>query len=100
MRGRGFLHDLIERIRRQTGYVTFGLLAIVIGRYLLRNLLGYVVSLQNKEIFLAAALLLVLGSGLVFETMGLSMGLGAFTAGVLLSESEFRQQLEAVIDPV
>ena len=49
--------------------------------------------------FAAAALLLVLGSGLLLEWLGLSMGLGAFLAGVLVADSEFRHQLEADIVP-
>ena len=53
-----------------------------------------------REIFTAAALLLVLGSALFMEALGLSMALGTFIAGVLLAESEYRHELEISIEPV
>lgn len=74
--------------------------AIVVGgRYLLRPLLRAVVLTGVHEVFLAAGLLVVLGTALLAEWAGLSMALGAFLAGVLLSDSEFRHELEAGIDP-
>lgn len=72
---------------------------IVGGRYLLRPLLRLVASAQMQEIFTAAGLLLVLGSAVLMEHLGLSMGLGAFLAGVLVADSEFRHQLESDIEP-
>jgi len=72
---------------------------IIVGRYLLRYLLRFIASLRHSQLFLATALFILVGSGLVFEAVGLSMGLGAFTAGVLLADSEFRPQLEADILP-
>jgi glutathione-regulated potassium-efflux system protein KefB len=54
---------------------------------------------QAREVMTAAALLVVLGSALLMESAGLSMAMGAFLAGVLLSESTFRHQLEADIEP-
>src|SRR5690606_38758306 len=54
---------------------------------------------QAREVMTAAALLVVLGSALVMHLGGLSMAMGAFLAGVLLSESSFRHQLEADIEP-
>ena len=72
---------------------------VIAGRYLLRPLLRFIASVEAHEVFTAAALLLVLGSGLLIESLGLSMGLGAFLAGVLVADSEFRHQLEADIVP-
>ncbi len=69
------------------------------GRYLLRPLLRLVASSQVHEIFTAAALLLVLGSALLMYSLGLSMGLGAFLAGVLVADSEYSYQLESDIEP-
>jgi glutathione-regulated potassium-efflux system protein KefB len=69
------------------------------GRYLLRLLLRLIASSQQQEIFTAAALLLVIGSALLMQWLGLSMGLGAFLAGVLVADSEYRHQLETDIEP-
>ncbi|NKI36252.1 glutathione-regulated potassium-efflux system protein KefB [Wenzhouxiangella sp. XN79A] len=88
------------------GYLLPALKAIAIvvgivvgGRYLLRPFFRAVVKTGVYEIFLAAVLLVVLGTALLAEWAGLSMALGAFLAGVLLSDSEFRHELEAGIDP-
>ena len=72
---------------------------IVGGRYLLRPLLRLAASTQVHEIFTAAALLLVLGSAVLMESLGLSMGLGAFLAGVLVADSEYGYQLQSDIEP-
>ncbi|MEM7283108.1 MAG: monovalent cation:proton antiporter-2 (CPA2) family protein [Pseudomonadota bacterium] len=69
------------------------------GRYLLRPILRLVASAQVHEIFTAAALGLVIGSALLMQFLGLSMGLGAFLAGVLVADSEYRHQLETDIEP-
>jgi len=74
--------------------------AIILGgRYLLRPLLRIVVLSGVHEVFIAAVLLVALGTALLAEWAGLSMALGAFLAGVLLSDSEFRHELEAGIEP-
>ncbi|MDT8408232.1 MAG: monovalent cation:proton antiporter-2 (CPA2) family protein [Wenzhouxiangellaceae bacterium] len=74
--------------------------AIIIGgHFLLRPMLRIIVLSGVREVFLAAVLLLALGTALLAEWAGLSMALGAFLAGVLLSDSEFRHELEAGIDP-
>lgn len=79
---------------------TVVLAAFVIGgRYLLRPLLRVVAAVGMHEIFTAAALLLVIGSALLMEALGLSMGLGAFLAGVLVADSEYRHELESDIEP-
>src|SRR3546814_15164725 len=54
---------------------------------------------KAREVMTAAALLVVLGAALAMQTAGLSMAMGAFLAGVLLSESSFRHQLEADVEP-
>ena len=72
---------------------------IVGGRDLLRPVLRTVAAVQIHEIFTAVALLLVLGSAVLMEHLGLSMGLGAFLAGVLVADSEYSHQLESDIEP-
>ena len=69
------------------------------GRYALRPLLRIVAGTGIHELFTAATLLLVLGTALLMQAVGLSMGLGAFLAGVLVADSEFRHQLETDILP-
>jgi monovalent cation:proton antiporter-2 (CPA2) family protein len=79
----------------------FGAIAGVIvgGRLLLRQLFRVVARTNMPEVFTASALLVVLGSAWIMELAGLTMGLGAFLAGVLLADSEFRHELEAQIRP-
>lgn len=72
---------------------------IVGGRYLLRPVLKVVAKSGIQEIFTAAALLVVIGTALVMAGTGLSMTLGAFLAGVLLADSEYRHEIEASIEP-
>ena len=69
------------------------------GRVLINPLFKILAKTGVREIMTAAALLVVLGSALLMELGGLSMAMGAFVAGVLLSESSFRHQLEADIEP-
>ncbi len=71
---------------------------VLAGRYLLRPLLRLVVPF-GAEVSTAVALLLVLSSAALMEHLGLSMELGAFLAGVLLADSEYRHELEASIEP-
>ena len=72
---------------------------IVVSRLLVRPALKLVARFGGREVFTAAALLLVIGAALIMEKIGLSMSLGAFLAGVLLADSEFRHELEADIEP-
>jgi len=74
-------------------------LVIVVSRLLVRPLLKIVARHGGREIFTGAALLVVLAAALLMETIGLSMSLGAFLAGVLLADSEFRHELEADVEP-
>ena len=80
------------------GIASIGAL-IVVGRYLLNPMFSLLANAKAREILTAAALLVVLGSALALQLGGLSMAMGAFLAGVLLSESSFRHQLEADIEP-
>ena len=68
-------------------------------RLVIRPLLKFLAHNRSQEVFTAAALLLVIGTALIMEKIGLSMSLGAFLAGVLLADSEFRHELEADIEP-
>jgi len=72
---------------------------VVGGRWLLRPFLRLAASATDREIFTAAALLVVVGTALLMEQAGLSMALGSFLAGVLLADSEYRHELEADIEP-
>ena len=74
--------------------------AIVLGgRLALRPLLRWIARSRTPEIFTAASLLLVVGIAMLMLQVGLSMALGAFLAGVLLAESEYRRELETNIEP-
>ncbi len=80
----------------------FLIIAVVIvggGRILLRPALRIVARIQVAEVFSAAALLTVIATSLLAKFAGLSMSLGAFLAGVLLADSEFRHELEADLEP-
>ncbi|WP_395543058.1 monovalent cation:proton antiporter-2 (CPA2) family protein [Neotabrizicola sp. sgz301269] len=72
---------------------------VVAGRYLLNPMFRLLARFGAREVMTAAALLVVLGAALMMQLGGLSMAMGAFLAGVLLSESSFRHQLEADIEP-
>jgi glutathione-regulated potassium-efflux system protein KefB len=72
---------------------------IVGGRYLLRPVLRIAARTEIPEIFTATALLVVIGAALLMQAAGMSMVLGAFIAGMLLADSEYRHELEADIAP-
>ena len=72
---------------------------ILVGRYALNPLFRVLANAGAREVMTAAALLIVLGAAVLIEWAGMSMALGAFLAGVLLSESHFRHELEADIEP-
>ena len=77
--------------------VMFGI--FVIGRFFLRHIFGFVASTHLREVFTALSLLLVSGIAAIMETLGISKALGAFLAGVLLADSEYRHALESDIEP-
>ena len=74
-------------------------LLIAAGHYLLRPLLRMVANTGQREVFVGFALLIVLGVAALMEKVGLSMALGAFLAGVMLADSEYRHELELDIEP-
>ncbi len=98
-------------VRGQTGGIGVGLilalapaviglsLAILLGRLVLRPLFHSVAMTKNAEFFMAACLLVVIGAALIAALSGLSMALGAFVAGLLLAETEFRREIEVTIEP-
>ncbi|HJS21462.1 MAG TPA: cation:proton antiporter [Steroidobacteraceae bacterium] len=75
------------------------LIVVAAGRWLIRPLFHEIAHARTPELFLLAVLLLALGSAYVTESFGLSLALGAFLAGVMLAETEYRLQVEAVIRP-
>ena len=83
------------------GAVGFGILALVVvlaaGRWLLRPLFLAIASVRSPELFSLAVLLAVLASAWATQAAGLSLALGAFLAGMMLAETEFRHQVEATI---
>jgi glutathione-regulated potassium-efflux system protein KefB len=87
----------------QLGSILRGLAALAVlvaaGRWLLNPFFRILAQTKVREVLSAGALLVVLGSALLMEMGGLSMATGAFLAGVLLSESSFRHQIEADIEP-
>ncbi|MGZ6037847.1 MAG: cation:proton antiporter domain-containing protein [Phenylobacterium sp.] len=77
-----------------------GLLVLAVaGRLLLRPMMRSVARARSQELFVAASLLVVIGAGLVAAAAGLSMGLGAFIAGLLLAETEYRHEVEVTVEP-
>jgi glutathione-regulated potassium-efflux system protein KefB len=85
----------------QAGFRAIAVVAAVVflGRVLLRWLFPIVARVGAVEVFSATALLIVAGTAWLMQWAGLSMGLGAFLAGVLLADSEFRHELESHIEP-
>ena len=80
-----------------------GLLGLAVllvgGRLVLRPLFHLVAAAGSTELFVAACLLVVVGTSVASAAAGLSMGLGAFVAGLLLAETEFRREVEVTIEP-
>jgi monovalent cation:proton antiporter-2 (CPA2) family protein len=89
----GALWSILVKLIAVIAVVIFG------GRLLLRPALRVVARIRVTEVFTAAALLTVIATALLANLAGLSMSLGAFLAGVLLADSEFRHELEADIEP-
>ncbi|QTN27451.1 glutathione-regulated potassium-efflux system protein KefC [Rhodoferax sp. AJA081-3] len=89
----------VERIYEAIKIIAVIAGIVVGGRLLLRPLLRWIARSKTPEIFTAASLLLVVGIAALMQIVGLSMALGAFLAGVLLAESEYRRELETNIEP-
>ena len=90
---------LVERAQEAIKIIAVIAGIIVGGRLALRPLLRWIARSNTPEIFTAASLLLVVGIAALMQIVGLSMALGAFLAGVLLAESEYRRELETNIEP-
>jgi CPA2 family monovalent cation:H+ antiporter-2 len=89
------LRDLVA-----LGPAVIGLGVIVLfGRLALRPMMRSVAKAKSEEMFMAACLLVIIGAGLVASLSGLSMALGAFVAGILLAETEYRHEVEVKIEP-
>jgi monovalent cation:proton antiporter-2 (CPA2) family protein len=82
-------------------YISLGAVAgvLLVGRFLVNPLLRVVARYGSSEVMTAAALFIVLVTGLAMDKVGLSMGMGAFIAGILLADSSFKHQLETEIEP-
>ena len=72
---------------------------VIGGHYVLKPVLRVVAATRMQEIFIAMTLLIVVGTATIMEATGISVALGAFVAGVLLADSEYRHELEANVDP-
>lgn len=72
---------------------------VLVGRRALRPLFRLVATTDSAESFMAATLLVALGTGMIAAAAGLSMGLGAFIAGLMLAETEYRRAIEVTIEP-
>lgn len=96
-------NHVVESTSARLEMIGIGLLAIAgliaAGYWLLNPLFRLLAAAKAREVMTAAALLVVLGAALIMQVSGLSMAMGAFLAGVLLSESTFRHQIEADIEP-
>ncbi len=75
------------------------LVVVVFARYLLRPVLGFIAAIDAEEVFTATAVLLVLGASFATQQAGLSMALGAFVAGLMVADTEYRHQIAADIGP-
>ena len=85
----------------QTGLVTLAAIGAVVagGIYLTRPVFRFIAAAELRELFVATALLMVVGIALLMSLVGLSPALGTFLAGVVLANSEYRHELESDIDP-
>lgn len=96
-------NHVVESTAVRLENIGIGLLAIAgliaAGYWLLNPLFRLLAAAKAREVMTAAALLVVLGAALLMQVSGLTMAMGAFLAGVLLSESTFRHQIEADIEP-
>ena len=97
--GSGEQVDLVTRVLSIAAPIGAVLVLIFVGQRIMNPFFSLLASSKLREVMTAAALLVVLGAALLFQASGLSMAMGAFLAGVLLSTSTFRHQLEADVEP-
>jgi monovalent cation:proton antiporter-2 (CPA2) family protein len=93
--GGSFVEPLVAAAKAIAAIVA----VVLVGRFLLNPVFRALATSGAREVMTAAALLVVLGTAVVMDRVGLSMAMGAFMAGLLLAESNFRHQLEADIEP-
>jgi len=92
--------SVLQSLGRAFVQAVVALTAIVLfGRLLMRPLFRLVASTRSRELFIAAVLFVVIASGVIASEAELSMELGAFVAGLLLAETEYRKAVEAVVEP-
>ena len=92
--------NLLVSIGLALGQAVLAVAVIIgVGRYLLRPLLRLVAATNSADHFMAATLLIAVGTGVAANLAGLSMALGAFIAGLMLAETEYRRAIEAIIEP-
>jgi monovalent cation:H+ antiporter-2, CPA2 family len=92
--------SLLGSIGYAVGQAAIALAVIILfGRFLLRPLFRLVASTRSRDLFIATVLFVVIAAGVITNQAGMSMALGAFVAGLLLAETEYRRAIEATIDP-
>jgi glutathione-regulated potassium-efflux system protein KefB len=98
--GEEHAHVSLAEAARAAGLITGAIAAIVLaGRYLFNPFFRLLAQTGSREVMIAAALLIVLGAAMLMQLTGMSMALGAFLAGVMLAESNYRHELAADIEP-
>ncbi len=94
--GQSVIGSLVTALLNASGAIV---VILVAGRLLLRPLFRLVASVSASGVFVAAALFVIIGTGVAAAAAGLSMALGAFIAGLLLAETEFRRAIETAVGP-
>ena len=94
--GRSVLTSLVGAL--VSAAVALGII-VVFGRLLMRPLFRLVASTRSRDLFIATVLFVIVGAGVIADRAGLSMALGAFVAGLLLAETEYRKAIEAAVEP-
>lgn len=96
----GLSMSLVAYVAKALGFAALAItVVIVVGRLALRPLFKLVGKANSKELFMAATLLAIIGIAAGMEAAGLSLALGAFLAGLLLAETEYRHDIEVTIEP-
>ncbi|HLZ99165.1 MAG TPA: cation:proton antiporter [Steroidobacteraceae bacterium] len=94
--GRSVLTSLVGAL--VSAAVALGII-VVFGRLLMRPLFRLVAATRSRDLFIATVLFVIVGAGVIADRAGLSMALGAFVAGLLLAETEYRKAIEAAVEP-
>ena len=94
--GRSVLTSLVSAV--VSAVIALGVI-VVLGRLLMRPLFRLVASTRSRDLFIATVLFVIVSAGVIADRAGLSMALGAFVAGLLLAETEYRKAIEAAVEP-